>query len=186
VRKPKGQAGVNAPEPVIIGLRDRALIGVMTFTFARIRAVLKMQVRDYFVQGRRKWVRFHEKGGRELEVPCHPNLERYLDEYIAAANLVGDPDGLLFRTTGRKTGHAHALWQQDVYRLIQRHARNAGIATKIGNHTFRATGITVYLKGGGRLEVAQKMAGHASAQTTELYDRRHDAVSHEEVERIRI
>ena len=70
--------------------------------------------------------------------------------------------------------------------MIQRHARHAGILTKIGNHTFRATGITLYLKGGGRLEVAQIMAGHASAQTTELYDRRHDEVSHDEVERIAI
>ena len=70
--------------------------------------------------------------------------------------------------------------------MIQRHARAAGLKTKIGNHTFRATGITAYLKNGGRLEVAQKMAGHSSAQTTELYDRRHDEVSHEEVERIGI
>jgi len=71
----------------------------MVYTFARINAVLQMKVRDYFVQGRRGWVRLHEKGGKEHEVPCHHNLEQYLHEYIAAAGIAGDPDGPLFRTS---------------------------------------------------------------------------------------
>jgi len=75
-----------------------------TYTFARANALLQMKVKDYFVQGRRGWVRLHEKGGTEHDVPCHHTLEKYLDEYIAAAGVAGDPDGLLFRTTGRKTG----------------------------------------------------------------------------------
>jgi integrase len=86
----------------------------MVYSFARINAVLKMKVRDYFVQSRRGWVRRHEKGGKEHEVPCHHNLEKDLDEYIAAA----------------------------------------GIKTSIGNYTFRATGITAYLKNNGTLEAA--------------------------------
>jgi len=186
VTKVADENGVASQAPVVIGLRDRAFIAVMVYTFARVAAVLKLKVRDYFSQGGRKWLRLHEKGGRVDAIPCHHNLQQYLDEYIAAAGIAIDLDGRLFRTTGRKTGQQHAMWQQDSYRMIQRHARNAGIMTKIGNHTFRATGITVYLQGGGRLEVAQKMAGHASAQTTELYDRRYDEVSHDEVERIGI
>ena len=74
----------------------------MVYTFARINAVIQMKVRDYFVQGRRGWVRLHEKGGKEHEVPCHHNLEKYLDEYIAAAGIAGDPDGLLFRTAAAR------------------------------------------------------------------------------------
>jgi integrase/recombinase XerD len=50
------------------------------------------------------WVRLHEKGGKEREVPCHYNLENYLDEYIAAASLAGDADGPLFRTATGKSG----------------------------------------------------------------------------------
>jgi site-specific recombinase XerD len=111
--------------PTLTDLRDRALIGVMVYTFARVNAVISMKVEDYFTQGRRGWVRLHEKGGKEHEVPCHHSLEKLLDAYIAAAGIAGDADGPLFRTTGRKTGHAHAMWQQDAYRMIQRRASNA-------------------------------------------------------------
>ena len=74
--------------------------------------------------------------------------------------------------------------QSDVWRMIGRRAGQAGIKTKIGCHTFRATGITEYLRNGGKLEVAQQMANHESARTTGLYDRRGDGVSLDEVERI--
>jgi site-specific recombinase XerD len=184
VAKVTDQDGAESEQPVLVGLRDRALIGVMVFTFARVNAVLQMKVRDYFVQGRRGWVRLHEKGGKEHEVPCHHNLEQYLDDYIAVAGIAADPDGPLFRTTGRKTGKQHPMWQQDAYRMIQRRARAAGIKTRIGNHTFRATGITTYLKNSGKLETAQHIASHESPRTTKLYDRRQDEISLDEVERI--
>jgi predicted nucleic acid-binding protein len=168
------------------GLLARALIGVMTYTFARVNAVLQMRVRDYFVQGRRGWVRLHEKGGKEHDVPCHHKLEQYLDEYIAAAGLAGDPDGSLFRTTGRKTGRQQRMWQQDANRMILRRAVDAGIETSICNHTFRATGITAYLKNKDALETAQQIADHGSPRTTKLYDRRQDEISLDEVEKILI
>jgi site-specific recombinase XerD len=176
------------PEPAVVGLRDRALIAVMVYSFARINAVLEMQVRDCFVQGRRGWVRLHEKGGKEHEVPCHHNLEKYLDEYITAAGIAGDEDGPLFRTAAGKTGELteNPMWQQDAYRMIQRRAADAGIKTRIGNHTFRATGITAYLKNKGTLEAAQQLANHESPRTTKLYDRRSDEISLDEVEKIGI
>jgi site-specific recombinase XerD len=172
----------------LMGLRARALIGVMVYSFARINAVLQMKVGDYFTQGRRGWVRLHEKGGKEHEVPCHHNLEKFLDEYIAAAGVAEDAAGPLFRTVAGRTGNLtnNSLWQQDAYRMIQRRAEGAGIKTKIGNHTFRATGITAYLKNGGTLETAQHIVNHESPRTTKLYDRRQDEISLDEVERIAI
>jgi site-specific recombinase XerD len=169
-----------------IGLRDRALIGVMVYSFARIGAVLKMKVRDYFVQGRRGWIRLHEKGGKEHDVPCHHSLEAYLDEYIKGAGLAERKDGFLFPTMDRKTGGvtSNPMWQQDAYRMIQRRAKAAGVRTHIGNHTFRATGITAYLSNGGQLEIAQQIAAHESPRTTKLYDRRRDDISLDEIERI--
>ena len=170
----------------LTGLRDRALIGIMIYTFARVGAVLQMNVGDYFSQGRRGWVRLHEKGGKEHEAPCIPKLETYLDEYIAAAGIADDKDGPLFRTTGRSTGTPHRMTQQDAYRMIQRHAKRAGIKTRIGNHSMRATGITDYLKSDGSLAEARKMANHADTRTTQLYDRRADAASLDEYGKVGI
>jgi site-specific recombinase XerD len=170
----------------LTGLRDRALIGVMIYTFARIGAVLQMDVRDYFTQGRRAWVRLHEKGGKEHEAPCHHKLEPFMDEYIAAAGIKDDLDGPLFRTTGRFTGKWHRMTQPDAYRVLRRRAKQAGIETRIGNHSMRATGITDYLKSNGTLEYAQQMANHSSPRTTKLYDRREDDASLDEYEKVGI
>jgi site-specific recombinase XerD len=169
-----------------IGLRDRALIALMVFSFARVGAAIAMKVEDVYVQNRRLWVRLHEKGGKRHEMPCHHNLDAYLHAYIDGCSLALDPKGPLFRTIGRGTGQLTEtpLPQANAYLMIRRRAAAAGIETKIGNHTFRATGITAYLKNGGTLEKAAAMANHASTRTTQLYDRRSDEVSLDEVERV--
>lgn len=169
-----------------IGLRDRALIALMVYTFARVGAALKMRIEDVYVQGRRTWVRLHEKGGKRHEMPCHHNLDAYLHAYIEGTGLAGDDKGYLFRTARGRTRRltTEPMRQPDAYRMITRRAHAAGIWTRIGNHSFRATGITEYLKNGGKLEVAQHMAAHESSRTTGLYDRRDDQVSLDEVERI--
>jgi integrase/recombinase XerC len=171
-----------------VGLRDRALIGLMVYSFARIGAALAMKVEDVYVQNRRLWVRLHEKGGKRHEMPCHHNLETYLHAYIDGSGLVTDPKGALFRTIGRGTDELTTtpLPQANAYAMIRRRAAAAGIETKIGNHTFRATGITAYLKNGGTLEKAAAMANHASTRTTQLYDRRGDKITLDEVERVAI
>ena len=168
------------------GLRDRALIALMVYSFARIGAALGMTVEDVYTQNRRLWVRLREKGGKRHTMPCHHNLEEYLVAYLDGAGLRGDPKGPLFRTIGRGTSKLTrtVLPQANAYAMIRRRAAAAGIATKLGNHSFRATGITAYLKNGGTLEKAAAMANHASTRTTQLYDRRRDEVSLDEVERI--
>ena len=170
----------------LIGLRDRALIGVLLYTFARVGATTAMRVADYYPVGKRWWLRLHEKGGKRHEMPAHHTLQDWLDAYFEAAGIAEDRQGFLFRTaegrTGRLTGNP--LRQPDVYRMIQRRACAAGLATRIGCHSWRARGITAYLENGGLLEHAQQMAAHASAKTTKLYDRRGEQVSLDEVERI--
>ena len=171
-----------------IGLRDRALIGLMIYSFARIGAALGMKVEDVFTQNRRLWVRLNEKGGKRHEMPCHHNLEAYLHAYIDGCGLADDPKGPLFRTIDRRTRQLGAtpLPSANAYQMISRRTQAAGIETKAGNHTFRATGITAYLKNGGTLEKAAAMANHASTKTTQLYDRRRDEMNLDEVERILI
>jgi len=173
----------------IAGLRDRALIGMMVYSFARIAAVLGMKVEDVYTQQRRLWVRLREKGGKAHAMPCHHNLETYLTAYMEAAGLAEDQKGPLFRTIGRSKGRPLTrtpLQQAEAYEMITRRKNAAGIATRLGNHSFRATGITAYLKNGGTLEKAAQMANHASTRTTQLYDRRREELSLDEVERIRV
>jgi integrase/recombinase XerD len=169
----------------LIGLRDRALIALMGYTFARVGAAAGMKVEDYYIQKRRGWVRLREKNGRVNELPCHHNLEQFLEEWLSASGLAGEPSAPLFPTMrhGKLTAR-EPLLQANVHMMIQRRAQDAGIRTKISAHSFRATGITTYLQNGGKLEVAQQMAGHESARTTGLYDRRNDSVALDEVERI--
>jgi integrase/recombinase XerC len=172
----------------VVGLRDRALIGLMVYSFARVGAALAMRVEDVFVQNRRLWVRLHEKGGKRHEMPCHHNLEDYLHAYLEGCDLTADRKGPLFRTIARGTATLSQtpLPQASAHQMVRRRAAAAGIQTAIGNHSFRATGITAYLKNGGTLERAAAMANHASTRTTQLYDRRQDDVTLDEVERVLI
>ena len=112
-----------------VGLRDRALIALMTYAFARVGAVVKMRVEDVYIQNRRLWVRLHEKGGKRHEMPCHHKLEEYLHAYIEGAGIAEDPKGFLFRSAVGRTKRLSKLplHQADVYRLIGRRAKDAGV-----------------------------------------------------------
>jgi site-specific recombinase XerD len=169
-----------------VGLRDRAFIALLVYTFARVSAAVGMNVADYYVQGRRSWVRLHEKGGKQHDMPAHHLLEEYVDEYLDAAGIPEDRATPLFRTAAGRTGHLtdRRMTRTDALRMVWRRAAAAGIATELGCHSFRATGITVYLQNGGLLEHAQQMAAHESARTTKLYDRRNDQITLDEVEKI--
>jgi integrase/recombinase XerD len=170
----------------VVGLRDRALIGTMVYSFARVSAIVNMKVRDYYPQGKRYWIRLHEKGGKFHEVPAHHTAEKYLDEYIEAASIAGEKNKPLFRSTRGRSREltTRAVSRFDAYKMIQRRAEDAGISSEIACHTFRATGITEYLRNGGTIEHAQQIAAHESPRTTKLYDRTSDAISLDEIERI--
>jgi site-specific recombinase XerD len=188
VRKVTLPDGSDAEVPWLVGLRDRALIAVMTYALARIGAVVAMRVEDYYPEGKRWWVRLHEKGGKRHEMPAHHKLEAYIDEYLDAAGLRGEVKSPLFRSAVGKTGQLSdkPMNRVDAYRMIRRRTAKAGFKSRLGCHVFRATGITAYLEGGGTLEKAQAMAAHESPRTTKLYDRTNDQVTLDEVERIKI
>ena len=171
----------------VAGLRDRALIGVMVYSFARVGAVTGMNVEDYFQEGKRWWFRLREKGGKRHEVPAHHNAEAYVDVYLAACQMAEQRKGPLFRSLDRKRRLTERrLHRLEVLAMIKRRARQAGLPETTCCHTFRATGITTYLQNGGTIEHAQQIAGHESPQTTKLYDRTNDAISLDEIERILI
>ncbi len=169
------------------GLRDRALIGVMVYSFARVSAVVGMNVEDYYQQGKRCWVRLQEKGGKQHEVPAHHKAEEYLDAYVAAAGIGKEKGSPLWRSLTKERGVGESRVDRvSVYRMIQRRLRQAELNARANCHTFRATGITAYLLNGGTIENAQAIAAHESPRTTKLYDRTTDEITLDEVERIGI
>lgn len=171
----------------IIGLRDRAIIGLMCYTFARVSAVIHLRIEDYYENGKRGWIRLHEKGGKRHEVPAHHNAEAYLDAYLEAAGIRGEKKSPLFRSVdNRRRITANPMTRTDVLRMVKRRAQGAGLPSSTSCHTFRATGITAYLENGGTIENAQAIAAHESPRTTKLYDRTSDEITLDEVERIAI
>jgi integrase/recombinase XerD len=168
------------------GLRDRALIGVMVYTFARVSTVTTMRVEDYFEDGKRAWPRLHEKGAKRHEVPCDHNLTEYLYIWIETAKIGDDEKGPHFcpiRKGNKLTENPMA--REDISAMIKRRAAGAALPSSTCCHPFRATSIITYLQNGGPLDNTQQIAAHKSPRTTKLYDRTQDEISLDEVTRIR-
>jgi integrase/recombinase XerD len=177
----------NHPKPTIAQLRDRALIAVMVFSFAPVSAALAMKVEDYYTEGRRAWFRLHEKGGKRHKVPAPHNAEKYVDAYLDAAGIAGQKKTPLFRSLDTyRMLTDRPMDRNDALRMIKRRSKAAGLPEDTCCHTFRATGITAYLEGGGTIEHAQAIANHESPNTTKLYDRTGDQIDLDEIERIQI
>lgn len=175
--------GGHKEAPDIKGLRDRAAIAVMAYTFARVSAVVRSKRGDYRLEGKRARLRLLEKGNKEKLVWLHREAEEFLDEYILAAGI-GDAEAPLFQTLDK--AHrltSEAITRRAMLRVVKERCRAAGLSESFCNHTFRGTGITVFLQNGGALEAAQDMANHSDPRTTKLYDRRKDLATLSEIER---
>jgi site-specific recombinase XerD len=174
-------------EEDILDLRDRAMIGTMLFSFARVGALVRMQVRDYRYPGttRAAFV-LHEKGGKHHPVPAHHLAAELVDAYLDVAGL--RPSAPLWQSApgrGRQLSGV-AVTERGALDILKRRCAAAGLAPDICNHSFRATGITLHQDAGGDLEAARQLAGHASVKTTQLYNRSGDRKRRAEVERIQL
>ena len=172
----------------LVGLRDRALIAVMTFAFARIGAVVSMRVEDFFP-------RASAGGSARTKKAASATRCRRITIWKPTLMPISWPPASvttarlpLFRSAVGRTGvlTEKPMHRVDAWRMVQRRAADLGARVRIGCHTFRATGITAYLEAGGTLENAQAMADHSSPRTTQLYDRTDDEIALDEVERIAI
>jgi integrase/recombinase XerD len=183
IKVPKKHGGGFREVTDIKGLRDRAAIAIMAYTFARVSAVIGAKRVDYRLEGKRARLRLLEKGSKEKLVWLHREAEEFLDAYIAAAGI-DEAEAPLFQTLDkahRLTGDA--ITRRDMLRVVKDRCRAAGLSETFCNHTFRGTGMTVFLSNGGSLEAAQDLANHADPRTTKLYDRRKDLASLSEIER---
>jgi site-specific recombinase XerD len=168
----------------VIGLRDRALIGLMLYTVSRIGAAVGMRVNDYFEEAD-SWVcRLHEKAGKLHHVPANHVLQAYMKEYLDAAEIRNEKTSPLFRSMPHRQISEAALEPANALNMIKRRAKGAGLPDWLSNHVCRATGITRFLEAGGTLEEAADLANHADTRTTRIYDRRDRVIRRTSVERI--
>jgi integrase/recombinase XerD len=139
--------------------------------------------RDYRLEGKRARLRLLEKGNKEQLVWLHHEAEEYLDAYVAASGI-DEGESPLFQSLDKAhklTGEA--ISRRDMLRGVKVRCLSAGLSETFCNHTFRGTGMTVFLSNGGSLEAAQDMANHADPRTTKLYDQRKDLAKLSEIER---
>jgi site-specific recombinase XerD len=173
----------------VVGLRDRAVIGILIYTAARVGALAKLRLKDFTHDGTQWTLRFEEKGGKSREIPVRHELERFILEYLDAAGIRNDPkENPLLRTAANRTKRLTARPMTGVYLswMVKRRIKDAGLPLRLSPHSFRVATITDLLNQGVPLEDVQYLAGHADPRTTRLYDRRQKRVTRNVVERISI
>lgn len=172
-----------------LGLRDRAIIGILIYTAARVGAVAKLRRSDFYGVADQHCLRFHEKGGKVREIPVRHDLLEILNAYLEVSGLrYSEPSSPLFRTAVRRTKRLtqNRMTADDMARMLKRRLRAAGLSERLSPHSFRVTTITDLLEQGVPLEDVQYLAGHADPRTTRLYDRRQRRVTRNIVERISV
>lgn len=173
----------------VVGLRDRAVIGILIYTAARVGAVSKLRRGDFYDTGEQFCLRFGEKGGKSREIPVRHDLYRFITDYLVAGSLeYSDKSRPLFRTTIRrtKTLTQNRMTSGDMGRMVKRRLKDIGLPLRLSPHSFRVATITDLLSQGVPLEDVQFLAGHSDPRTTGLYDRRNRRVTRNIVERISI
>ncbi len=176
-------------QALLVGLRDRAIIGMLIGTAARAGAVAKLRLKHFTHDGTQWNLRFEEKGGKSREIPVRHDLQTFILEYVQAAGIEKAPaDSPLFRSACRRSGRltVNAMTGVDLCRMVKRRLKDAELPSRLSPHSFRVATVTDLLTHGATLEEVQYLAGHADPRTTRLYDRRQKRVTRNLVERISI
>jgi integrase/recombinase XerD len=188
-RTVKTKQGGTVEVPLLVGLRDRAILATLAYTACRAGAVAKLRLQDFQSDGTQYVLRFQEKGGKSREIPVRHDLEANIRAYLDAAGIAAEAkDRPLFRSTLRRTKQLtdNALTTKAICELVKRRLKDARLPSRLSPHSFRVTAITDLLTQGVPLEDVQYLAGHAEPRTTGLYDRRQKKVTRNIVERISI
>ncbi len=176
-------------ENELVGLRDRAILAVLAYSGTRIGAISKLRRQDLEHEGDQWVLSFREKGGKHRKVPVRHDLQTILFDYLNASGLSeSDQKSSLFRSSKGKTGKLseNGMTANDMQRMFKRRLKKANLPHSLSPHSFRVATITNLLTQGVPLEDVQNLANHADPRTTKLYDRRHQRVQLEEIEKIRI
>ena len=172
-----------------VAVRDRAIIGTLIYTAARIGAVAKLAWRDFSCRGTQYVLRFDEKNGKSREIPVRHDLQVFIAKYRQLIELDRDgQNGPMFYSGFGRTGRLthNQMTVGDMSRMIKRRLQRAGLPTDLSAHSFRVATITNLLEQGVSLSDVQRLAGHSDPRTTRLYDRRSQRITRNLVERISI
>ena len=182
----------NEEHPVdrLKALRDKAMISLMLYSACRVGAVCNTQVGDFYQTGTHYVIVLNEKGGKERTLALHHKAAEAIHAWIEAAGIKNEPKTPLFRSMPNqlrrqaKPFSDRGMAPCDAWDMVKARCRAAGLSPRFANHSFRVTALTNLLENGGTLDDAQRLAGHADARTTALYDRRSRTVMRSTVERI--
>lgn len=170
-----------------VDYRDRAIIGCLTYTAARVGAIAAVRVDQVGADGNQRALTIIEKRGKRRVIPLRHDLELWVSEYMAIARLgSAGGDAPLFRTAVGRTGRLteRGTTRSDIHRMLKRRLRRAGLPSVFSSHSFRAMVTTDLLEQGVPIEDVAFLLGHADVRTTSLYDRRSRRVTRNLVERI--
>ena len=172
----------------LIDKRDYALFSVLLYTFCRVSALTGLRVEDYRGQGGGRCVRFREKRSKVFELPLHPRAEAAVDVWLDASALGQFAERPLFPAfeADRETLSDRPMDRSSVWVRVKRRLVDAGLETRYGCHSFRATGVTLFIQNGGTLRTAGRIARHRQMAATQRYDRTEDVVLAQELDRVRI
>jgi site-specific recombinase XerD len=173
----------------LVGLRDRAIIGILMWTGVRAGSIAKLRFGDLYEAADQWLLRFDEKRRRCRDIPVRHDLQQLLRHYIIAANMTAAAKScpMFLSIPGRANSMSdRAMTGHDIYRMVKRRLRRAGLPDNISPHSFRVAVATDLLEQQIPLADVQYLLGHADSRTTRLYDRREKLVTRNIVERIRL
>ena len=181
-------ASIDGARP--IGLRDRAVLGTLTYIGARVGAVAQLRLQDLRDDGEHLALWFREKRGKEREIPIRIELAGWLTEYIEAAGIRDDPkESPLFRIADYHTPTwlgAGGVGAWTIRCLLKRRLKDAGLPTAITPHSFRVMVVTDLLAQGVPVEDVQYLTGQPHPSATHVHDRSARRVTRNIVERISV
>ena len=179
---------VDCSRPV--GVRDRAILGTLTYTGARVGAIASLRLRDLRDYGEYRSLRFTEKRGKEREIPLRLDLNQWLQAYLLVVDATGEGrDAPLFRplsAASRNRFSSRPIGPWTIRSMLKRRLRDAGLPLIITPHSFRVLVVTDLLEQGVPIEDVQYLVGHSHPSTTQIYDRRARKVTRKIVERISV
>lgn len=172
-----------------VGLRDRAIVGILMWTGVRAGSVARLRLADYFESGEQMVLRFDEKRRRSREIPVRHDLQLLLNCFMSECGLVDQPrSSPMFFTARGSTDRfsGNLMTGRDICRMVKRYLARAGLPMNLSPHSCRVAVATDLLKQGIAIEDVQYLLGHSDPRTTQLYDRRKKEVTRNIVERIRL